>query len=30
MLQRAQPLPAFFPGMTQSQESLTQVVEFAR
>jgi protein TonB len=30
ILQRAHPLPAFFPGMTQSQESLTQVVEFAR
>jgi periplasmic protein TonB len=30
MLQRAQPLPKFLPGMTDSQITLTQSVEFAR
>ena len=30
MLQRAQPMPAFFPGMTQSQMTLTVPVEFVR
>ncbi|MBX9847564.1 MAG: energy transducer TonB [Xanthobacteraceae bacterium] len=30
MLQRAQPMPAFFPGMTQPQMTLTVPVEFVR
>ena len=30
MLQRAQPMPAFFPGMTQQQMTLTVPVEFVR
>ena len=30
MLQRAQPMPAFFPGMSQSQMTLTVPVEFVR
>ena len=30
MLQRAQPMPAFFPGMTQLQMTLTVPVEFVR
>jgi len=30
MLQRAQPMPAFFPGMTQTKMTLTVPVEFVR
>jgi protein TonB len=30
MLQRAQPMPAFFPGMTQQSMTLTVPVEFVR